>query len=802
MLRNYFKVALKNLNRFRLVSSINLIGLTIGFGVFGVIFLLLITELSYDRFHSKIDRLYRLTTEFRYPGIAPSTLALSAAPMAPHIQRQFNNVEAFARLRAIEANIVYRSGNQEVVLNNALEVDTSFFQLFDFQLMAGNAKTALKNPASIVLTEKIANQLFAKDNPMGKIITRTYALNADRDTTVSYLVTGVLKNIPQYSHLQFDALFNVNEGFTLDLGGQEWHSVVANTYFLTKSPIQDITAFENNIAASLANVMAGSKYVKIHIQPFQDIHLMSTTVNSDENNFQKFDKRYIRIFSLIALIVLAIAGVNFTNLATVIAHKRAKEIGIRKTLGANRRSVIIQFLGESLLLSFLAALMSLLFIDLILPYLQQFMNREIAATVFKNVPFLLTISGVVVVMGVTAGLYPAFYLSSFQPLAAMKKLQIGSKPRHWLVHTLVVAQFITATILIVGTLVIIQQLNFLKNQDKGFSINQILSINSGYNNWSKYHALKNEWRNVAGVQDVTAARDVLGGEALQTGIIFDDKDGIQQNIAVSVMLTDDNYLSFYDMKLVAGNKFSEGAARRSNEYIINETLAKQIGWEKPVGQPIRLGWEQEMGTIVGVVKDFNFNTLHHKITPLCIHAAEGNNQGISIKVNTDHLAPTLASLEKIWKQHIQDIPFDYQFLDEHFAKLYESETRIGRLMSTAAALAVFIACMGLFGIAAFTTEQRTKEIGIRKVLGASVGSIVELLSRDFMKLVFIAILIASPIAWWAMQQWLEGFAYRIEIKWWLFVLAGITAIIIALATVSFQAIRAAVANPVESLKNE
>lgn len=802
MIRNHLKVAIQNFSRFKFVSIINLIGLTAGFVVCGMIYLFVQNELKYDQFHTHTDRLYRLTTEFRYPGTAPRILAQSAAPMAPHIQRQFSNVEAFTRLVAFEDNTIFKYDNREVIIKKSFAADTSFFQLFDFELIAGDANTALRAPSSVVLTEKLAAQLFPNEEPLGKIITQTSALGTDRDTTVSYLITGIMNDIPQHSHLQFDALFNIDHSLPDDRNGQEWHGVFTNTYFLMRNPIHDIASFEHQIAQSLEPVMNGSDYIRLHVQPLSDVHLGSVEVTEDHINYQKFDRRYIYIFSIIALIVLTIAGVNFTNLSTVIAHKRAKEIGIRKTIGASRASIIAQFLGESVLLSFIAAGIGVLLIDFLFPYLQLFIGREIKVNVFQNLPFLISLLGVVLLLGLLAGFYPAVYMSSFRPVQALKKIQIGNSPKRLVINSLVVVQFVTATVLIIGTIVVVQQLNFLRNEDKGFNTSQVITIDLGYGNWGKYDALKNDWLGLAGVEDVTASRSMLGSEAVQTGISFKDPEGAQQNIAIPVLLTDDNYLAFYDMQLAAGRNFSENAAQNGKEYIINETLAKQIGWEDPVGQPVQLAWAQEPGIVVGVVKDFNFNTLHHKITPLCIWASFGNNKEVSVKISAANMAATLGALEHTWKQHIQDRPFGYQFLDEHFAKLYEAETRIGRLMTAAAGLAVVIACLGLFGIAAFMTEQRTKEIGIRKVLGASMSGIVALLSKDFIKLVLIAIVLASPIAWYMMNRWLEAFAYRIDIEWWMFVLAAVLAIIIAFTTVSVQTVRAAMANPVKSLRTE
>lgn len=802
MIRNYLRVALKNLHRFRFVSTINLIGLTTGFMVCGMIYLFVQNERSYDQFHTQADRLYRLTTEFRYPGTAPRVLAYSAAPMGPHIERQFGEVEAFTRLVANEDNTIYKYGDREVVIGKSFAADTSFFRLFDFKLLQGDGKSALKDPNNVILTRHLADQLFPDEAPMGKIITQTSAIGADRDTTVAYVVAGIMQDVPQHSHLQFDALFNIDNALPDNQSGQEWHGVYMNTYFLLQRPIQDISQFEARIARSLEPVMSGSEYVRLHVQPLVDVHLGSVEVTEDYANFQKFDSRYIYIFSIIALIVLAIAGVNFTNLSTVIANKRAREIGIRKTIGAGRSSIIAQFLGESVLLTLIAAFISVCLIDFAFPYLQTFIGREMEVHVFQNVPFLLGLTGVALLLGVLAGLYPALYMSSFRPVQALKKLQTGKSPKRLIINSLVVAQFITATVLIIGTIVIIRQLDFLQNQDKGFATEQVINLDLGYGNWGKYSTLKNEWLSVAGVADVTAARSILGSEAVQTGIIFKDAEGVEQNIAVPVLVTDENYLAFYDMQLVAGENFSDRAAETGNEYIINETLARQIGWEDPIGQPFQMTWAQEPGRIVGVVKDFNFNTLHHKITPLCIRAQAGNNKEVSVKVSAANLTRTLAALEGIWKQQVQDRPFNYQFLDEHFADLYESELRIGRLMTAAAILAVIIACLGLFGMAAFMTEQRTKEIGIRKVLGASVSGIVALLSRDFVALVLIAIVIASPIAWYLMNRWLETFAYRVEVHWWMLALAGIVAIAIALATVSIQTVKAAIANPVRALRND
>ena len=801
MLQNYFKVAIKNLLRFRFVSIINLIGLTTGFAVCGMIYFFVQQELSYDQFHTKADRIYRLTSELKYPGTTPRTLAISAATMAPHLQQKMGEIEGFTRLIPFEKKVIYRQGDKEVVIENAFAADTSFFTLFDFKLLYGDKNTVLKDPANVVISKDLSNKLFGNENPLGKLLTQTFAA-AEKDTTVAYIIAGVLDNIPQNSHLQFDAIFNIQSSLPGDWQGQEWHSLIGITYLLARSPISNIPSLEDRIAQSLKGVMASSEYVQLHLQPLSDVHLASTNIDSDDYNYQKFNKQYIYIFSIIAFIVLAIAGVNFTNLSTVIANKRAKEIGIRKTIGADRKSIIIQFLGESVLLTAMAALLGIALIDLLHTPLEHFINRTIDTPIFQDATFLLAMIGLVITLGILAGLYPALYISSFLPVQAIKKLQTSKTPKRLVISSLVVVQFITATALIIGTVVVISQLNYLKNKEKGYEISQVISLNLGAGNWSKYNALKNEWLGVAGVEDVTAARNELGGEAFQTGIFFKNPSGEMQNIAIPVMMTDKNYFTFYKMKFAAGQSFSENALETGNEYIINETLAKQIGWKDPIGQPMKLGWAPETGKIVGVVKDFNFNTLHHKIPPLCIQASTGSNQEVSIKVNTKDLSGTLSALENSWKKQINDRPFDYQFLDEHFATLYESETRISRLITAAALLAVIIACLGLFGIAAFTTEQRTKEIGIRKVLGASVSDVIGLLSKDFMILVIISIIIASPIAWYVMNRWLQDFAYRIDIQWWMFVLAGAAAIGIALLTVSFQAIKAAVANPVESLRSE
>lgn len=809
MLRNYFKIAFKNLFRHSMVSGVNLLGLSIGFAVCTLIALFVRHQWTFDRLHTNYDRIARLNTTMKYPGASETTSAYSSAPMAPFLQSSFEKeIESSCRLTFIDRDFILQDGSTRVTVGQVFAADSTFFRVFDFPLYQGNALSALTNPQGIVLTKKVAEQVFGSPDVLGKTLSKTYvSAYTQRDTTEYFTVSGVLENLPATSHLQFDALLAGAQKPYWKLWNpdidQDWHALGAITYLLFRSPYTDLVEVERQIPQLLKDRMQGSQHVAHHLHPLTDIHLGSRGITDDRySNFQPFDRQHLQIFGVIGLFVLLIAGINYSNLSTILAGRRAKEIAVRKAIGANRSAVITQFLAESILISALAVTLGLAFLWMVRPYLPLLDYPLAAFDALQDVRFLFGGIAAALLFGVIAGSYPAFMIGKTSPARLLRSKSLETnRNKSRIVPVMVTGQFMAAIALMIGTVVCFRQMQFLQQADLGYSPRQIMTVNLGLPNLFKSQVLKEKVQAVPGVEAVTLSDQVIGNGFLQQGVryVFNGKE---EHVSIPCVATDHQFVDVYDMKLVAGRACTKDAAEAGSEYLVNETLARKIGWsDTATGQQIRIAWQPAYGTVVGVVEDFHFNSLHHKIEPLCFRA--GNlNSSISIKVTTSDLPTTLRRVEEAWKSVITDRPFDYEWLDDQFAQTYGAETRLSRLTGIGAGLAIFIACLGLFALAMFTAESRTKEIGIRKVLGASIAGITGLLAKDFLKLVLIAFAVASPLAYWVMNQWLRDFAYRIDIQWWIFAAAGAVAVAVAFLTVSFQSIKAALANPVQSLRSE
>lgn len=811
MASNPLKLAFKSLQRNRLVSGINLLGLALGFAVCTLIFLMVLHERDFDRFHSRFERIYRLNTISRYDGMEESMGPYSSYPMGPFLASTFEKeIENYTRLSPIDQNFVLTYKGQANTIRQVFAVDTTFFQVFDFPLLVGNPRTVFADEHNVVLSKQKAEEIFGHTDVLGKVLTKTYAnpFKENQDTVEQFKVSGVLAEIPSQSHLQFDLLFHIKRlpfwAVWNPDAANNWHSQAAITYVTVRSDKVDVAALEKAIPKRLKLRMQESDKVGHQLQALRDIHLRSGGFQDGGiTNHARFDEAYLLIFGAIGLFILFIACINYSNLSTVIAGRRGREIAVRKTIGASQQSIVVQFLNESLLMTSIALLCSVGIIFLLRPMLRD-LDYPLAALKYLWTPgFGMAILASVLILGIVSGAYPAFVVSRFLPVKIFRGGKGLEMRRNKLVPALVVLQFTAAIVLVVCTLVSSRQLNFVLKSDMGYATDQIMVADLGLSNIFKSQVVKSEFEKLPGVVSVALSDQTLGQGLMQNGVRYVGKSGKEEHISIPRVAVDQNFMDFYQMKLVAGKGISTEGPAKGNEYLINETLAKQLGWtpQEAIGQQMRYAEMTDMGQVVGVVKDFHFNSLYQNIEPLCMRASNWTTS-ISVKVSTKDMSSNLAAITKAWQKIIPDKPFDYQFMDDRFAAIYAAESRLNRLTQLGSSLAIFIACLGLFGLATYAVERRTKEIGIRKVMGASISSITALLSRDFIRLVILATLIAGPIAWYLSEQWLENFSYRISPEWWMFLVAGLGAAALAFLTISIQSVKAALSDPVKSLRND
>ncbi len=798
MFKNYLKIAWRNLWKNKAFSSINIVGLAIGMAAFMMIMLFVSYERSFDNFHAK--NIYKLNEVQKFEGmLAAQKVGLSMFPMGPTMKTDFPEIKNFTR--AWWRNKYQMSFKEkQVFYPQIFFVDSTFLQIFDFKLLEGNRTNALEKPNSIILTQDGAKLLFGSENAMGKTVTH---YGGD---TVSYTVTGIMENVPQNSQFQFEALLSfssVNKAPWMNQWGGNW----LNTYF-ELAPNTNTASFEKKFPAYLKKYMAdNAKSYELFLTPLRDMHSKASDIGLDYVNYQKFDSNYTNIFSLIALIVLIIACINFMNLSTARSAERAREVGIRKTIGAHRSQLGFQFLSETILLSFIALIFAIGLVELCLPYVNNLSQRQLSLPILSRPTLLLSVLGGTILLGILSGLYPALYLSSFQPVKVLKGAIQTGRNKSMLRNILVVGQFTSAIFLIIATIFVVRQLTYMRNLDPGFSREQVVTVPLDRISSSKFEVLKQALLTSSLIKGVTGAQDQLGSHLDQSGVQFKG-NGPMRNLASTRLIVDPDYLNLYHLALVKGRNFSHDKSADAKEYIINETLAKELLKDDPKGTEESLlgknfGFDSA-GTIIGIAKDFNFNSLHYKIETMFMlnMITNGRFSQMSVKINGDKAAESLAYIQSTWKKIFDDHPYEYQFLDDHFREVYRADEQVSKIIGILAVLAIIISCLGLFGLASHSAEKRIKEVGIRKVMGASVKSLVSLLSIDFIKLVLIANLIAWPLAWFVLKKWLQDFAYRVDISLWVFVIAGLAAILIALVTVSFQALKAAWMNPVKSLRTE
>lgn len=801
MIKNYFKIAWRNLKKNKIYTSINVTGLAVGIAASILIMLFVMYEWSFDNFHTK--NIYRLSEVQKPEGMASSQkVALSMFPMGPTLKSEFPEVQNYCRVRWSNKMDI-RYNEKRVYLPQGLLVDSTFLQMFDFKLITGNRKTVLQEPNNAVLTQESAAKLFGNEDPVGKTI-RYYS-----GDTVSFKVAGIIENVPQNSHMQFDMLISFNSVYRSNPGMMNnWGGNWLDTY-LELSPGADAAALEKKFPAYLKKYMAQNdnwKSYELFVVPLKNLHGATNDIGLDYLNYQKFDRKYTNIFFIIGIIVLLIACINFMNLSTARSSERAKEVGIRKTVGALRWQLSAQFISESVLLSFIALVIAVILVKLLLPFVNELSQRQLSFPVFTSFSTLISVVAGTVCVGLLAGAYPAAYLSSFIPVKVLKGVRGNGSNISFLRNALVVGQFASAIFLMIATMFAVKQLRYMQKQDPGYDREQVVTIPLNNNTYKKYDVLKKQLLGNTLISGVTAAQDQLGSHLDQSGVQFRG-DGPSRDLVTTRLIVDNDYLSLYKIPLAAGKNFSSESAQNGKEYIINEALAQELQKDNPKSTMESLigknfGFDSA-GVIVGIAKNFNFNTLHHKIeTMFMFNQKDWGFNTLSVKINGARSAEALAFIESVWKKENPDFPFEYQFLDDHFAEIYRADSQVSSIVGILAGLAIAISCLGLFGLASYAAERRVKEVGIRKVLGASVQNITTMLSKDFLRYVAIATLIAWPLAWFAVNKWLQDYAYRVNISWWIFVLAGVAACLIALITISFQSVKAARANPVKSLRTE
>lgn len=801
MFKNYLKTAFRNLRKNKLYSCINIFGLTIGLTACLLIGVFIIHELSYDKFNIKADRIVRATMEYGQAGTINKVATTGTKP-GPQLKRTFPSIEEY--VRTYIGHGVIKRGDKVFDESRILYADQPFFKVFSFKIIEGNAATALDAPDKIVITESMSKKYFGEQNALNKTL-----FIGDKN----YRIAAVCEDAPQNSQIKFDFVTQF-----LNLGDnvkkETWWTANWITYFLLHdnkdiAPLQQqINNYMKTPEVRAEAGLAGKDYLTYHLEPLTWIHLHSSLAGFEPNG----SLTSVYMLALVALMILIIASANYTNLATAQSTHRSGEIGMRKVMGASKKQIFIQFMSESSVITFIAAILAFFLSIFLIPYFNNITGKHFTPDVLlKPLPITALVTFTLFV-SFFSGLYPALVLSGTQVMSVLKNGFTFTGGNNILRKGLIVAQFAISVFLIIYTIVILQQMHFMQTKDLGYDKDHLVVLPIGGNMLNNFQNLKNAFQQVPGVQSVTASYDTPENVGWGDGITTTDEKG-EHNISLNAMPVDLDFTKTLKMKMGAGRDFqqsdfgmmdtSDNYANFRQPFIINETLAKKIGWtpQQAIGKTISKG-DVMTGPVVGVVKDFNFTSLHDPIGPMLIFLGRNYSRDFILRISGNIIKNTLNNIETVWNERIPNRPFSYHFLDDDYNKLYVSEQRMSSLFSIAAGLAIILACLGLFGLAAFTTLQRTKEIGIRRVLGANVSSITLLISKNFLVLVGIALLIAVPLAWFAGNEWLQDFAFRIPVHWYIFVATAIVTALIALCTVGYHSVKASLANPVESLRSE
>lgn len=818
MLKNYLKIALRNIRRHKGYSFINIAGLAIGMAVCILILMFVRDELSYDTHHEHKDRIYRIERQwFAADGSVRGELCSVAPSFVPLLEEEFPEMEHVVRMFG-SGDTLITFGENNFVEERLYFAEHDIFDVFTVPVIEGNPQTALKNPNSIVLSESMVRKYFEDEDPMGKVM----KVGSSRE---DYQVTGVMKDVPENSHLHFDFL-----GSYITLKGRYTYYRDGSDYFFGSTNFTDNVTYtymrlardadSREVAARIpgfidrhlptyesesGDIIYPSQRNNLILRKITDIHLHSHTHNELEPNS---DIRYVTLFTLIAVFILIIACINFMNLSTARAVKRAREVGLRKVVGANRKLLTIQFLGESLLIALLAMALALALVSILLPYFSAFSGHELSLGLLTNAAGFLILAGVFLISGVAAGLYPAVYLSAYKPAIILRgELTRGTRGA-LMRKVMVVFQFAISAALVISVSVVFKQMRFLQNANLGFQRENIVLIPSNSVVLQNWREIKNELLKNPRILAATLSKRAPSGRLLDAPGFHTEINGemVDGSFYMPHNRVEYDFFKTYGMKIVAGRDFSIDYPTDENEaFILNETAVRRLGLKSPeeaVGLPMQTRAPNLSGRVIGVVADFNYESMHHEIVPMLTYIRLGQTNTVSLRIAAGNIQETIAYVQGIWDRFHPGYPVSYTFLDDRLNALYRNEARMMEMFGYFSMLAIFIACLGLFGLASFTTEQRTKEIGVRKVLGATVSKIIILLSREFAKWVLVANIIAWPIAYFAMDKWLDNFAYRVNIGWMAFLLTGVLTSMIALLTVSYQSVKAALANPADSLRYE
>lgn len=808
MLSNFIKVAIRNLFRNSFYTIINIIGLAIGLTGAILIGLFIQSELSYDRYHNHHERVYRLESHFEIGGNIDN-FAATALPLAPALQVEFPDVvDTITRVTNMDNNL-FEYNDQKFFDENIHYADSTYFEIFTHRFIAGNPQDALNDPNEIVLTQSMAQRIFGSENPLGKVITGGRG--------VHYTVTGVIEDVPANTHFTFNALVSMISLAEI-FGYEAFQSLDGNLFwnigffsYIKLKPNARIETITENFPAVYQKYMAPlgeqiNASFNLLVTPLADVHLKATTTH----DLPRGNIAYIYVFAVVALFLLLIGCINYMNLATARSAGRAMEVGIRKVVGAQKGMLQRQFITESLLITFLAMIIALIAAELLLPFFNAISGKSLEFNLFTHFDYLLIIIGVSVLVGFVSGSYPAFYLASFIPAQVLKSAT-GRSRRSTLRKVLVLIQFAISIIMIIGTLTVGRQLQYIQNKDLGFSDDNLMVLTIRDESASqKLDAFKDRLSSVPGVISVASASGIPGN--INSIIVqrYETNDGLMAEKAINFTMVDYDFIDVMEMHLMAGRQYDRDIHTDIEDaMIINQAMATNLGWNEPLGKKVDFGAGGPDGAnrntrVIGVVENFHYVSLHNAIDPLMLVLADRTMRTFVLRLQGQNMHSTIESVGSVWDEFCPDFPYEYQFLDANLKAMYDADRKIGTVFRVMSILCIVIACLGLFGLATFTAEQRTREIGIRKVMGAEVSTITILLSSEFLKWVLLANCIAWPISFWALNSWLKNFAFRIELlsNFWIFFASAAVSLIIALLTVIFQTVKAANQNPIKALRYE
>ena len=825
MFRNNFKTAWRNLTRNKVNSMINIGGLSIA--IASVIFIMMYVkdELSYDRFFKNVDHIFQVNSNFTEKGVTNTSGGNTAPAVTPTMLSMYPEIESYARIyRPGDMMVRYEANEKNATYfteRRLMAVDSNFLEIFNYPFLQGTPANCLQKPDGVVITESTAKKYFGTENPIGKVL----LFDTDKKP---FTVTAVLKDIPAQSTFQFDLLAPINAYPVVKKRSWNWGWLQVNSYIKLKQNVSVDKASVAKLEAKFPVMVKERAFDKEHggnfdeftkkgnkieygLMPFTDVHLYAIPMQSPARLTSLGNIKYIYIFSAIALFIIVLACVNFMNLSTAQSVKRSKEIGIRKVLGSEKKQLVTQFLSEAMVYSIISTVLAIFLVLISLDAFNTVSGKSFNLHSILSTTTIIFILCLCVVTGLLAGMYPAFYLSSFNPIVVLKGMKIfkNSLGNLLIRNGLVIFQFTVSIALIICTMVVFRQLKYTQQRDMGLNKENVIEIANTKRLGNIEETFRRELASQPGVIDAAISGSIptkgVFGDGYEPEATETDKP-ILSDLGLSSYMVDEHFIPTFKMQILQGRNFSKDF-NDSASVILNETAIKQIGWKQPVGKYLGYSGNNQKFKVIGVVKDFNVESFHQLIEPFALFHTSSKTYGvnssfISVRIKPGTTAASLNNIETTWKSFLPATPFDYSFLDEEFESLYRSEQRMGKVFGIFTFLSIFVACLGLFGLSIYTAERRRKEIGVRKVLGASVQNVVALLSRDFLKLVLIATMIACPVAWFAMDKWLQDFVYRVNIAWWIFIAAGSLAILIALLTISFQSIKAATANPVKSLRTE